>query len=166
MAMGSEYPHSYGVVFACLMISVMIGGILFSMARRSPLCVSSASSGGSDTFGVTGGTSFSRLSLPAHFIAFACLLGTVIIFDYHGVTPLFWCFIGVECSYGYFISKELNLKTIPTYIRIANDEQMLEMALVENIQRENLNPIEIAISFQRLIKECNLTQEECGNVPK
>ena len=40
---------------------------------------------------------------------------------------------------------------------------MLEMALVENIQRENLNPIEIAISFQRLIKECNLTQEECGN---
>ena len=60
-------------------------------------------------------------------------------------------------------SKELNLKTIPTYIRIANDEQMLEMALVENIQRENLNPIEIAISFQRLIKECNLTQEECGN---
>ena len=60
-------------------------------------------------------------------------------------------------------SKELNLKTIPCYIRIANDEQMLEMALVENIQRENLNPIEIAISFQRLIKECNLTQEECGN---
>ena len=60
-------------------------------------------------------------------------------------------------------SKTLNLKTIPAYIRIANDEQMLEMALVENIQRENLNPIEIAISFQRLIKECNLTQEECGN---
>ena len=60
-------------------------------------------------------------------------------------------------------SQTLNLKTIPSYIRIANDEQMLEMALVENIQRENLNPIEIAISFQRLIKECNLTQEECGN---
>lgn len=60
-------------------------------------------------------------------------------------------------------SKELNLKTIPSYIRIANDEQMLEMALVENIQRENLNPIEIAISFQRLINECDLTQEECGN---
>tara|TARA_B110000116_G_scaffold114909_1_gene99862 strand:- start:3568 stop:4479 length:912 start_codon:yes stop_codon:yes gene_type:complete len=60
-------------------------------------------------------------------------------------------------------SKTLNLKTIPAYIRIANDEQMLEMALVENIQREDLNPIEIAISFQRLIKECNLTQEECGN---
>ncbi len=60
-------------------------------------------------------------------------------------------------------SKELGLKSIPSFIRIANDEQMLEMALVENIQRENLNPIEIAISFQRLIKECNLTQEECGN---
>jgi ParB family chromosome partitioning protein len=60
-------------------------------------------------------------------------------------------------------SKTLNLRTIPAYIRIANDEQMLEMALVENIQRENLNPIEIAISFQRLIQECSLTQEECGN---
>ena len=60
-------------------------------------------------------------------------------------------------------SKELGLKSIPSFIRIANDEQMLEMALVENIQRENLNPIEIAISFQRLIKECNLTQEKCGN---
>ena len=60
-------------------------------------------------------------------------------------------------------SKVLNLKTIPSYIRIANDEQMLEMALVENIQRDNLNPIDIALSFQRLIKECNLTQEECGN---
>ena len=60
-------------------------------------------------------------------------------------------------------SKELGLKSIPSFIRIANDEQMLEMALVENIQRENLNPIEIAISFQRLINECNLTQEECGN---
>ena len=60
-------------------------------------------------------------------------------------------------------SKILNLTTIPSYIRIANDEQMLEMALVENIQRDNLNPIDIALSFQRLIKECNLTQEECGN---
>ncbi len=54
----------------------------------------------------------------------------------------------------------LKLETIPAYIRIANDEQMLEMALVENIQRKNLNPIEIAISYQRLIDECNLTQEE------
>ena len=60
-------------------------------------------------------------------------------------------------------SKELNLKKIPCYIRIANDEQMLEMALVENIQRENLNPIEIALSFKRLINECKLTQEECGS---
>jgi ParB family chromosome partitioning protein len=49
---------------------------------------------------------------------------------------------------------------IPAYIRIANDEQMLEMALVENIHREDLNPLEIAISFQRLIDECNLKQEE------
>ena len=60
-------------------------------------------------------------------------------------------------------SRELNLKKIPCYIRIANDEQMLEMALVENIQRENLNPIEIALSFKRLINECKLTQEECGS---
>ena len=51
---------------------------------------------------------------------------------------------------------------IPAYIRIANDQQMLEMALVENIQREDLNPIEIALSYQRLIKECRLTQEQCS----
>jgi ParB family transcriptional regulator, chromosome partitioning protein len=49
---------------------------------------------------------------------------------------------------------------IPAYIRIANDEQMLEMALVENIQRTDLNPLEIAISYQRLVDECNLKQEE------
>ena len=49
---------------------------------------------------------------------------------------------------------------IPAYIRIANDEQMLEMALVENIHRTDLNPLEIAISFQRLMDECNLKQEE------
>ena len=54
----------------------------------------------------------------------------------------------------------LNLETIPAYIRIANDEQMLEMALVENIHRKNLNPIEVAISYKRLIEECNLTQDE------
>ena len=52
------------------------------------------------------------------------------------------------------------LTEIPAYIRIANDKQMLEMALVENIQREDLNAIEIAISYQRLIEECNLSQEE------
>jgi ParB family chromosome partitioning protein len=60
-------------------------------------------------------------------------------------------------------SKLIGLKTIPAYIRLANDEQMLEMSLVENIQRENLNAIEIAISYQRLIDECNITQEELSN---
>lgn len=52
------------------------------------------------------------------------------------------------------------LTDVPAYIRIANDEQMLEMALVENIQREELNPLEIAISYQRLLEECHLRQEE------
>ncbi|GAB4452150.1 MAG: ParB/RepB/Spo0J family partition protein [Bacteroidia bacterium] len=52
------------------------------------------------------------------------------------------------------------LKEVPAYIRVANDQQMLEMALIENIQREDLNPIEIALSYQRLIDECKLTQEE------
>lgn len=51
------------------------------------------------------------------------------------------------------------LTEIPAYIRIADDKQMLEMALVENIQRQNLNALEVAISFQRLIDECKLTQE-------
>lgn len=59
-------------------------------------------------------------------------------------------------------SKIAKIKKIPAFIRIANDQQMLEMALVENIQRESLNPIEIAISYQRLIKECDLTQEACS----
>ena len=59
-------------------------------------------------------------------------------------------------------SEIVGLTKIPAYIRIANDQQMLEMALVENIQRENLNPIEVALSFQRLIEECNLTQEACS----
>ena len=49
---------------------------------------------------------------------------------------------------------------IPAYIRNANDQGMLEMAIVENIQRENLDPIEVAMSYQRLIEECNLTQEQ------
>lgn len=52
------------------------------------------------------------------------------------------------------------LTEIPAYIRLANDEQMLEMALVENIQREELNPLEIAISYQRLLEECHLRQED------
>ena len=59
-------------------------------------------------------------------------------------------------------SEMAGLTKIPTYIRIANDQQMLEMALVENIQRENLNPIEVALSFKRLIEECDLTQEVCS----
>ena len=49
---------------------------------------------------------------------------------------------------------------IPAYIRDTNDQGMLEMAIVENIQRENLDPIEVAMSYQRLIEECNLTQEQ------
>mgnify|MGYP001359947557 FL=1 len=59
-------------------------------------------------------------------------------------------------------SQILGIKKIPAFIRIANDKEMLEMALVENIQREDLNPIEIALSYQRLIEEVNLTQEECS----
>lgn len=57
-------------------------------------------------------------------------------------------------------SRIAGLDEIPCYIRIANDQQMLEMALVENIQRESLNALEIAISYQRLIDECELTQDE------
>ncbi len=60
-------------------------------------------------------------------------------------------------------SKRAGLKTIPAYIRTADDQQMLEMALIENIQRENLNAIEIALSYQRLITECSLKQEELGD---
>jgi ParB family chromosome partitioning protein len=56
-------------------------------------------------------------------------------------------------------SKLAGLTTIPAFIREAGDETMLEMALVENIQREDLDAIEIALSYQRLIDECNLTQE-------
>jgi ParB family chromosome partitioning protein len=59
-------------------------------------------------------------------------------------------------------SKLADLKTITAYIRSADDQQMLEMALIENIQRENLNAIEIALSYQRLISECNLKQDELG----
>ncbi len=52
------------------------------------------------------------------------------------------------------------LTEIPAYVRLANDQQMLEMALIENIQRQDLNAIEIAISYQRLKEECNLTDEQ------
>lgn len=60
-------------------------------------------------------------------------------------------------------SQAAGLKEIPVYIRIANDQAMLEMALVENIQRRDLNPLEIAFSYKRLIDECGLTQEELAN---
>ena len=56
-------------------------------------------------------------------------------------------------------SQIAGLKTIPAYIRKTDDQGMLEMAIVENIQREDLDSIEVALSFQRLIEECNLTQE-------
>jgi ParB family chromosome partitioning protein len=57
-------------------------------------------------------------------------------------------------------SRMAGLKEIPAYIRVADDQGMLEMALVENIQREDLDPIEIALSLNRLLEECNLTQEQ------
>ena len=57
-------------------------------------------------------------------------------------------------------SKMLGLKTIPAYIRLANDQEALEMALVENIQRQDLDPIEIAMSYQRLMDEVKLTQDQ------
>ncbi len=57
-------------------------------------------------------------------------------------------------------SQLTGIDEVPCYIRIANDQEMLEMALVENIQRENLNAIEIAVSYERLLEECNFTQEQ------
>ena len=59
--------------------------------------------------------------------------------------------------------KELGLKNIPAFVREANDQDSLEMALVENIHRQDLDAIEIAISYQRLIEEINLTQEELSD---
>jgi ParB family chromosome partitioning protein len=60
----------------------------------------------------------------------------------------------------YQACKIAKISEIPCYIRIANDQEMLEMAIVENIQRKNLNAIEIGLSYQRLIDECNLTHEQ------
>ncbi|MGS2761708.1 ParB/RepB/Spo0J family partition protein [Sinomicrobium sp. M5D2P9] len=60
-------------------------------------------------------------------------------------------------------SKLIGLATVPAYIRIANDQESLEMALVENIQRQDLDPIEIALSYQRLIDEIQLTQEQLSD---
>ena len=63
----------------------------------------------------------------------------------------------------YHASKIAGILRIPAYVRTANDQQMLEMALIENIQRENLNAIEIALSYQRLLSECDLRQEDLGD---
>lgn len=60
-------------------------------------------------------------------------------------------------------SRLAGLTQIPAYVRTANDQQMLEMALIENIQRENLNAIEVALSYQRLLSEVGLKQEELGD---
>jgi len=60
-------------------------------------------------------------------------------------------------------SRMAGLNSVPAFIRTADDQQMLELALIENIQRENLNAIEIALSYQRLLTECKLKQEELGD---
>jgi ParB family transcriptional regulator, chromosome partitioning protein len=60
-------------------------------------------------------------------------------------------------------SKLAGLRQIPAYVRTADDQQMIEMALIENIQRENLNAIEIALSYKRLMDECQLKQEDLGS---
>jgi len=60
-------------------------------------------------------------------------------------------------------SQKAGLKSVPVYIREADDQGMLEMALLENIQRANLNPVEEAISYKRLIDECDLTHEELSD---
>jgi ParB family chromosome partitioning protein len=60
-------------------------------------------------------------------------------------------------------SRLAGLTNIPAYIRLANDQEMLEMALIENIQREDLNAIEVAISYKRLMDECSLNQEQLGD---
>lgn len=60
-------------------------------------------------------------------------------------------------------SKMAGMETIPAYVRLADDEQMLEMALIENIQRQDLNPMEIALAYQRLVEELNLRLEDLGD---
>lgn len=60
-------------------------------------------------------------------------------------------------------SRIAGLEKIPAYIRLADDQGMLEMALIENIQRENLNAMEVALSYKRLMDECKLNQEELGD---
>lgn len=60
-------------------------------------------------------------------------------------------------------SKLAGLEKVPAYVRTADDQQMLEMALIENIQRQDLNAMEVALSYQRLLTECNLKQEQLGD---
>lgn len=60
-------------------------------------------------------------------------------------------------------SKRAELEIVPAYIRTADDQQMLEMALIENIQRENLNAVEVALSYQKLMDECDLKQEQLAD---
>ena len=60
-------------------------------------------------------------------------------------------------------AKLAGLQTVPSFVRIANDTESLEMALVENIQRQDLDPIEIALSYERLLSEINLTQEQLSD---
>lgn len=59
-------------------------------------------------------------------------------------------------------SKAAGLKMVPAYVRNVNDQRSLEMALIENIQRQNLNAIEVALSYERMLNECDLKQEELG----
>ena len=63
----------------------------------------------------------------------------------------------------YRASQLAGLERVPVYVRIANDQNMLELALVENIQREDLNAIEIALSYERLLNECDLTQDQLSD---
>ena len=63
----------------------------------------------------------------------------------------------------YRASKQAGLKKLPAFVRLANDQELLEMALVENIQRKDLDPIEIALSFEKLIEEINITQENLSS---
>lgn len=60
-------------------------------------------------------------------------------------------------------SRMAGLEEVPAYVRVADDQAMLEMALIENIQRSNLNAIEVAISYQRLLEECQLTHQELSS---
>lgn len=63
----------------------------------------------------------------------------------------------------YRASKIAGLTTLPAYIRLVNDQELLEMALVENIQREDLDPIEVALTYQRLLEEIGMTQENLSH---